>query len=183
MARFRIALTPGAFYFFTVVTLDRRPVLTIEPVRRALSESIRAVRQRAPFGLPAIVLLPDHLHCVWALPDGDADYATRWSLIERLTAQAVRSSLPAVASPAALARRELGLWQRRFWEHQIRDESDLERHLDYIHWNPVKHGLVAAPSAWPYSSFQSFVARGLYPRDWGSHGANAEASDFGEPES
>lgn len=181
MARFRRALTPGAHYFFTVVTLDRRPVLTMEPVRRALSEGIRAVRQRAPFRLTAIVLLPDHLHCVWALPDGDADYATRWSLIKRLTAQAVRTTLPAVTSSAALARRELGLWQRCFWEHQIRDERDLERHLDYIHWNPVKHGLVSTPSAWPYSSFQRFVARGLYPQDWASRDERSDAGDFGEP--
>lgn len=124
------------------------------------------------------MLLPDHLHCAWTLPEGDADYAARWNIIKRLVSQETRALIPEDGNPVRVRRRELGLWQRRFWEHQIRDEGDLARHVDYIHWNPVKHGYVEAVRDWPYSSFHRFVEKGVYPWDWA--GGGPDGGGFGE---
>ncbi len=140
----------GGCYFFTVVSRDRRPVLTTDGCRAALRAAILETRQRWPFTVEAWVLLPDHLHCLWTLPDGDADFSRRWSVIKRLTTQALGESI----------------WQPRFWEHTIRDERDARHHLDYLHGNPVKHGWVARAHDWPYSTFHRFVAQGLYAPDW-----------------
>lgn len=181
MAHFRCARTPGATYFFTVVTYRRQPVLTREPVYLALKTSLRAVKQQYPFTIEALVLMPDHLHCLWKLPEGDGDYARRWSLIKRLTTQQLAGCLSSSPSRSAERRRESGLWQRRFWEHQIRDERDFERHLDYIHWNPVKHGHVDEVAHWPYSSFHRYVDRGIYPKDWGGRSMVEVDADCGEP--
>jgi putative transposase len=155
----------GSLYFFTLVTEGRRPLLTEAPARLALRRAIEQVRQRHPFSIHAWVLLPDHLHCLWELPPGDRDYARRWSMIKRQTSQAL--SLPDSVSLSRHLRRECGLWQRRFWEHSIRDPLDYRRHLDYLHWNPVKHGLVRNVGDWPWSSFHRLVRQGLYPGDWG----------------
>ena len=114
--------------------------------------------------IDACVVLPDHLHCVWTLPEGDADYSTRWRVLKTIFAR----NLPVGErrSEARLRRSERGLWQRRFWEHTIRDDDDFAAHIDYVHFNPVKHGYVQEAAKWPYSTFKSCVRRGLYPEAW-----------------
>ncbi len=159
---FRRARIPGATYFFTVVTAERRPLL-IDNISH-LRNAFRSVKHRYPFHIEAIVVLPDHPHAIWRLPEGDAAYPLRWSLIKHHFS----IGLPAGRRTASRrSKREKGIWQRRYWEHCIRDENDLRRHLDYIHYNPVKHGLVNRVADWPYSSFDKWVAKGMYPEDWG----------------
>ncbi|MFP5344870.1 MAG: REP-associated tyrosine transposase [Gammaproteobacteria bacterium] len=182
MATYRRSITPGATYFFTVNTYLRQPVLTNEPFYHALKRAIRRVMDSHPFTIDAFVLLPDHLHCLWTLPPQDADYALRWSLIKRYVSQDTRFLLAVPSAASHQKRRELGLWQRRFWEHQIRDERDFEKHADYIHWNPVKHGHAGCSRDWPYSSFRRFVARGIYPMDWAATTLpHADEAEYGEP--
>jgi putative transposase len=183
MATFRRAVVPGATYLFTVNTHQRMKVLTNASFYSALKHALRRVNVEHPFTTDASVLLPDHLHCIWTLPPGDANYALRWNLIKRLVSQATRQLIEALMNRSRQQRRELGLWQRRFWEHQIRDEQDLIKHVEYIHWNPVKHGYVARVRDWPYSSFHGYVKQGLYPLDWASSDeANKTAEeDYGEP--
>ncbi|MGH8523445.1 MAG: REP-associated tyrosine transposase, partial [Gammaproteobacteria bacterium] len=141
-------------------------LLTQAEVLTALRSAHRVVRATRPFRVEAMVVLPDHLHAVWSLPSGDADYSTRLSLLKRHVSQTVRHLLLASQSASRHKRRELALWQRRFWEHQIRDAGDYARHVDYVHYNPVKHGLVAEVRDWPYSTFHRYVRLGLYPNDW-----------------
>lgn len=161
MADYRRHYRPGARYFFTVVT-DRRQPLLIEHLGR-LREAIRLGLERYPFAIEAIVVLPDHLHTIWRLPEGDCNFSTRWRVIKRKFS----AGLPAGSlSPSKAAKRERGVWQRRFWEHCIRNEGDWRRHVDYIHYNPVKHGLAHAPSEWPYSSFRQAVAKGWHAPNW-----------------
>ena len=178
MATFRRALTPGGTYFFTVNTYRRQRILTEPRVYAALKMAIRQVKALHPFGIEAFVLLPDHLHCLWRLPVGDMNYSLRWSLIKRQVSQAVRDCLVESVTDSRAKRRELGLWQRRFWEHQIRDEDDFMRHVDYIHFNPVKHGYVQRVIDWPYSSFHMHVKKGLCPIDWAGGGDDGEV--YGE---
>lgn len=179
MANFRRLFLPGATWFFTVATWQRRPLLTDPRVLSALGSALREVRQTLPFSMPAHVVLPDHLHVVWTLPEGDTDYPRRWSMIKRITSQL--AAIPPVArSRSMVARREAGLWQRRYWEHLIRDDDDLHRHIDYIHLNPVEHGHAARASAWPHSSFPRYVRKGTYGPDWGAV-TDPEALNFGEP--
>lgn len=168
---------PGATYFFTVVSYLRRPVLTNSDVRVALRQAIAEVRCDRPFDVLAWVLLPDHLHCIWQLPDGDSDYSVRWSAIKRLTTQG--SGQPRAASGTRASRRESLLWQRRFWEHQIRDDADMTKRIDYIHWNPVKHGLVKHVKDWPYSTFHRFQKNAQYSLNWGSE-PSVMGKAFGE---
>lgn len=151
-------------------------MLTDEPFYQALKRALYRVMTCHPFTIEAFVLLPDHLHCLWTLPLLDADYPRRWNLIKRYVSQDTRHLLAASSTASRQKRRELGLWQRRFWEHQICNEHDFERHLDYIHWNPVKHGYVGRARDWPYSSFRRFVARGVYSPDW----ATTTQRDVGE---
>ena len=132
-----------------------------------LRDAFRMVKAQRPFQLGAIVVLPDHLHCTWTLPAGDADYASRWRLVKTWFTKHWSGVPAAEPDPARRARGEQALWQHRYWEHVIRDDEDLSRHVDYIHYNPVKHGLVKAAADWPYSSFRHYVALGLYPMDWG----------------
>jgi putative transposase len=149
-------------YFFTVTLRDRRSDAL---VRHAglLRESFRAVRSKRPFTIDAVVILPDHLHTIWTLPKGDADYSGRWRAIKSHFSQYLtKTGFPLNQNK----RGEYDLWQRRFWEHTIRDDDDFTRHVDYIHWNPVKHGLVERVSEWPYSSFHRFVRLGYYPLNW-----------------
>ena len=174
MPNYRRARVAGGTYFFTVVARERRPVLTGEAVRTALREAIARVRATKPFRVDAWVLLPDHLHCLWTLPPGDADFSSRWSAIKRLTSQAAAGS-------AGTESAQSGLWQERFWEHVVRDDPDFARHADYIHWNPVRHGHAARAADWPYSTFRRYCELGVYPDDWG--GGNARAASgaaFGE---
>lgn len=182
MPRYIREPVPGCTWFFTVVSRCRRPVLAGVPVRRALRAAICTARHRYPFEIDAWVLLPDHLHCIWTLPADDGDIALRWSMIKRLTTQGLRTvGLEFPVNASGRTRREGGLWQRRFWEHRIRDDRDLRRHFDYLHWNPVKHGYVETVVEWPWSSFHRWVRAGMYPQDWGGSVAMDPAGDFGEP--
>lgn len=168
MPNYRRANIAGGTYFFTVNTFRRLPVLTEAPLREALREAIRLTRITHPFDIDAWVLLPDHLHCIWTLPEGDADFSIRWAKIKSHVSKECGAAFGARDLSASRGkRREAGLWQRRFWEHQIRDDADFARHVDYIHWNPVKHGLVTRAIEWPYSTFHRFVQKGVYPCDWG----------------
>lgn len=169
MSRYRRWREPGGTYFFTVVTFDRRPILTGVAARRCLREAFRQTRSKRPFEQLAVVLLPDHLHCLWRLPCGDKDFSTRWRLIKTYFTRSVLHAGFRLTSqgPSRQKRQEHTIWQRRFWEHWIRDERDLKRHVDYIHYNPVKHGHVRCAADWPYSTFAKYVALGEYPPDWG----------------
>jgi putative transposase len=176
MSRYRRAAS-GATYFFTVVAYHRRPILCDDRVRAALREALERVRTRLPFEIDAMVLMPDHLHCIFTLPEGDTDFSTRWSQIKHHVAFACRASHGEfMVSDAQRRRRESPIWQRKFWEHQIRDECDMERHVDYIHYNPVKHGLVESAALWPYSTFARYVRAGVYAEDWGGTAAAREMS-------
>lgn len=178
MATFRRSLTPGGTYFFTVTTHRRQHALTDPQIYAALKMAIQRVKTSHPFDIEAFVLLPDHLHCIWRLPPGDMNYAMRWSMIKRQVSQAVRDRLAEGVTASRRKRRELGLWQRRFWEHQIRDEHDLRRHIEYIHFNPVKHGYVRRVRDWPYSSFHAHVRQGLCSIDWA--GCSDDGRVYGE---
>ena len=177
MSRYRRSLAAGGTFFFTATLADRRSRLLVEHIER-LRHAWRITQSRYPFETIAVCILPDHLHAVWSLPDGDADFGRRWSAIKRLFSSGLCAA--PTRSASKIAKREKGIWQRRFWEHQILDDVDLERHVDYVHFNPVKHGLVGRVSAWPYSSFHRHVARGVLPEDWAA-GESAAAGNFGEP--
>ena len=155
----------GSTYFFTVC-IERATALPLLVARvEALRQAIRDCRRARPFALDAIVVLPDHLHAIWTLPEGDADFSTRWARIKGQFSRGLpRDEL---VSPSRCLKRERGVWQRRFYEHRIRDATDLQSHIAYIHWNPVKHGLVARCSDWPFSSFHRFVRQGMLAADWG----------------
>jgi putative transposase len=170
MPNYRRNYVPGGTYFFTVVAHERRPLLTSENARLMFRAAIQSVRANRPFAIIATVLLPDHLHCVWTLPEADADYSTRWRQIKDAFTRSFLREGGEEGSLSASRRRqgERAVWQRRFWEHTCRDQDDLNRCIDYIHWNPVKHGLVKRVSDYPWSSFHRFVEQGVYPIDWGS---------------
>ena len=168
--RYRRERMAGGCYFFTVVTHDRQPVLTLTGNIERLRESFRREKQNHPYEIDAMVVLPEHLHCLWQLPEGDTDYSGRWGRIKRyFSAGCCGVNSPVSASRTA--KREYAVWQRRFWEHRIRDDEDWRRHMDYVHYNPVKHGYADAPCEWPYSSFKRCVQQGLYEQNWGTNGA------------
>ena len=167
--RYRRVVTEGATYFFTVVTHQRQPLFSDPQTLHLLANAITIVRDRHPFEIEAQVILPDHLHALWTLPDGDANYATRWRLIkEAFTRSYCQSHGSPQRTELQRVRGEQPVWQRRFWEHVIRDERDFAAHVDYIHYNPVKHGLVSTPRDWPQSTFSTWVERGVYESAWGS---------------
>jgi REP-associated tyrosine transposase len=174
--------TPGGTFFFTVVTFQRRRLFANPKNLEMLNNIIAEVRNEYPFTLDAWVLLPGHLHCLWTLPPNEADYSKRWGLIKARFTKAVapEAGESALLSGSRIRHGESTIWQRRFWERQIRDERDLRMHLDYIHYNPVKHGLVNAPGKWPHSSFREFVRRNLYPANWGENIDLKFDADFGE---
>jgi putative transposase len=158
---------PGGTYFFTVVTKNREPILTNPSCVMLLRESFRKVKQNYPFTLDAFVLMPDHLHCIMTLPENDFDYSTRWALIKSNFSRRFNSANSTLTAQQVV-RREKNIWQRRFWEHQITDEKELINHVEYIHYNPVKHGYVESVNEWPYSSFHKFVKLQIYEADWGN---------------
>ena len=176
MTNYRRVKTPGATYFFTVNLAERHNNRLLLDWIDNLRQSFRRVKRDHPFEIDAVVVLPDHIHCFWTLPEGDGDYQTRWSLIKA----GFSRTLPMAEkrSESRVKRGERGIWQRRYWEHLIRDERDFERHVDYIHWNPVKHGRSKRVVDWPYSSFHDYVGRGVYPSEWAW--GNEEAMDVGE---
>lgn len=179
MPKYHRSQIAGGTYFFTVVTRQRRPVLTEAHARSALRTAIQQARTTLPFVIEAWVLMPDHLHCLWTLPHGDTNYPARWAIIKRHVSRAMASNETALTEGSRQKRGEYGFWQRRFWEHLIRDEEDFRRHLDYIHWNPVKHGCARTVAEWPYSSFHRYVRDGVYAADWGGAGKILKG-DFGE---
>jgi putative transposase len=176
MTAYRRNFIPGGSFFFTVNLADRRLSLLTKHVE-ALRMAFREIRRHHPFTIDAIVVLPDHLHTIWTLPDSDADFATRWRLIKSTFSRSIPVGEHISASRAD--RGERNVWQRRYWEHSIRDENDFARHVDYIHINPVKHGLVSRVGNWPHSSFHRMVELGIYPEDWAGDAADG-AGDFGE---
>jgi putative transposase len=169
MPAYRRYYVPGATYFFTVVTHERRPILIDPMARRCLRNAFTVVRERWPFTVVAIVLLPNHLHAVWSLPVGDSDYSLRWRRIknEFTSSYLASGGVETSQTKSRVRRGERGVWQRRFWEHMCRDEADLARCVDYIHWNPKKHGLVRSINQWPWSTFHRYVREGEYGADWG----------------
>jgi len=181
MPEYRRADIPGATYFFTVTTYRRQALLTDPRCRESLRSTINKVRLEMPFEIVAWVLMPDHLHAVWELPKNDKDFSLRWSLIKQHVTRDCAPWLPRQHLSASRNKRGEGsLWQRRFWEHLIRDEMDLVRHLDYIHYNPVKHGYVANVVDWPYSTFHRYVEEGKYPENWGGIVETNDGKGFGE---
>lgn len=159
MPNYRRAQKPGGTFFFTLVTHLRQPIFADPGCRDLLRQAIEEVRGTHPFTIDAWVLLPDHLHCLWTLPDGDTDYSKRWGMIKARFTKTLNATLaPATRRPT--------YWQKRFWEHCIRDDHDLRRHMDYTHYNPVKHGLTETAAAWPFSTFHRHVKTGTYPLDW-----------------
>lgn len=175
MPNYRRERIAGATCFFTVTLADRRSSLLVDEIALLRQVYVKASKSM-PFKTVAICVLSDHLHAIWELPEDDRDYSQRWALIKSLFSRAL--SAAASVSTSKVRKREKGIWQRRFWEHRIRDEDDLARHVDYIHFNPVKHGLVAQVGDWPYSSFHRYVARGLLLVDWGGRADGGGA--FGE---
>jgi putative transposase len=168
MTQYRRLKSKGAYYFFTVVSHNRRKFLCEPHARNCLKDAWEHVRQSRPFDVVAVCLLPDHLHCVWQLPQNDDDFSERWALIKkRFTRTYLRTGgIETSQSVSRKNKRERGIWQRRFWEHRIRDESDLQRHIDYIHYNPVKHGLAENVEGWPYSSYHKYIESGRYAKEY-----------------
>lgn len=163
--QYRRLRVQGGTYFFTVVTKGRAPLFANVEAVRVLQQCISDVRQRHPFDIVAEVILPDHLHTIWSLPECDSDFSTRWMLIKSKASR-------------ALAQGRGTIWQHRYWEHLIRNEEDKAAHVAYVHFNPVKHGLVEAPKDWPHSSFQAAVARGELPMEWGSNEKPGWTAEF-----
>jgi putative transposase len=165
MPRYTRTFLPGGTFFFTVALLERRRQLLVERIDLLRRCFVNARRAR-PFKVDAIVIMPDHLHCIWTLPHDDADFSSRWHTIKSDFSCGIEPGER--LSERRQKKGERGIWQRRFWEHTIRDERDFERHVDYIHFNPVKHGHVSRAADWPYSSFRRYVERGIYSTDWGA---------------
>ncbi len=176
MPEYRRIWQPGGVYFFTVNLLQRHGNDLLVRRMDLLRRVVKSVKNRHPFRIHGWVVLPDHLHCIIELPANDMDFSMRWRLIK----MGLSKSLPVVEkrSVVRIRRGERGVWQRRYWEHLIRDEKDYQAHMDYIHINPVKHGLVNRVCEWPYSTFHRLVERGIYPRDWaGGEESSLEYND------
>ncbi len=188
MPDYRRFFVAGGTYFFTVVTYRRRRLFEHRKPRQILGATIRECRAMWPFAVDALVLLPDHLHAIWSLPSGDSNYPARWSFIKKTFTQnylADGGHDRRVSDGRHLERRR-GIWQPRYWEHTIEDEDDFMRHLDYTHYNPVKHGLVSCPADWGPSTFHRWVKAGVYPPDWacGDHPPPRfplSCNEYGEP--
>jgi len=176
MTNYRRNFLSGGSFFFTMNLAERRLRLLTAHID-LLRQAFRNVRRRHPFDIEAIVVLPDHLHAVWTLPEDDADFALRWRLIKTIFSRGLPAGERISASRAGKAER--GIWQRRYWEHTLRDEKDFAWHVDYIHFNAVKHGHVKRVRDWPYSSFHRMVKLGIYPLDWAGD-ATDDAGAFGE---
>jgi len=165
MSEYRRLYQPGGSYFFTIVTHQRAKILSLPDNLTRIKSAFDKVRGKYPFTMEAFVILPDHVHCIWLMPSGDSNFSLRWRLI--------KSYFSGGFNPPVNKRDEKEIWQRRFWEHLLRDEDDWRRHMDYIHYNPVKPGYVANPGDWPHSSFRQAVQDGLYASDWGTEAPSA----------
>lgn len=186
MPNYRRYLVPGATYFFTLKTERNAPLFSEDTAVRILGDVLREMRTRWPVETVAFVLLPDHLHAIWSLPPGDAAYPARWGWVKKTFSQRHLGSGGAEQerSDSRVRNRRRGVWQRRFWEHMIRDEDEFEAYFDYVHWNPVKHGWVRNTADWPHSTFHRWVKAGVYPPDWGRGenppGAAGRVTEAGE---
>ncbi|MEC8428754.1 MAG: transposase [Pseudomonadota bacterium] len=167
--RYRRNYVEGGTYFFTVNLQNRQSTLLIDHID-LVKHSVSAVKARFPFHIEAAVIMPDHLHMIWTLPEEDADFSTRWRLIKRRFSDGCSKRIQLKGS----------IWQRRFWEHQIRDSSDLENHINYIHYNPVKHGYVATPSNWRHSSIHKYIGANIIPSNWGCSAQTEQSLTYGE---
>jgi putative transposase len=154
----------GGTYFFTVNCIQRKGNTLLIDHIQTLRDAVKYVQILYPFHIHAWVVLPDHLHSIWELPQDDADYATRWRLIKTRFSKSIDKT--EYINETRLKRNERGIWQRRYWAHLITDEKDYNAHIDYVHINPLKHGLVKQVSDWPYSTFHRYVDKGVYPKDW-----------------
>lgn len=163
MVGYRRNLLPGGTFFFTVTLRDRHSSLLVDHIH-LLRRAVKQTRASHPFTIDAVVVLPEHIHAIWTLPKGDTDYSLRWRLIKSHFTRLLRNN---GSHCSRNHKGEANIWQRRFWEHTIRDERDYRNHVDYIHYNPVKHGHVSHVIDWPYSSFQQYVAKGIIEPDWG----------------
>ena len=172
--QYRRANVVGGTYFFTVNLAERRSGLLVDYID-VLRASVRRVKERHTFHIDAFVVLPDHLHAIWTLPDGDADFSTRWMLIKAGFSRHIPKG--ECRSTSRIGKGERGIWQRRFWEHLICDDVDYERHMDYVHYNPVKHGHVNHAVDWKYSSIHRYIADGTVVHDWCG---NMDVGGFGE---
>jgi putative transposase len=167
MPDYRRNRVSGGTYFFTANLADRTSDLLVTHID-VLRMAVRTTREKAPFHIDAWVILPDHMHCIWTLPQCDDDYPGRWRALKKAFTKLIPPG--EYRSATRVRRTERGIWQRRFWEHTIRDERDYAAHMDYVHFNPVKHGLSTSVAGWPYSTFHRCLAIGLYPADWaGGH--------------
>ena len=169
MSEYHRLFVKGGTYFFTVVTYERQPLLCDEPALSRLKAAFRYVRDKHPYRMNGLVILPDHLHCIWRLPEDDGNFSIRWNMLKRYFSIGMDSTTN--------KRRENTIWQRRFWEHLIRDEEDLHRCLDYLHYNPVKHGYVKRPYDWNSSTFKQHAKRGFYDINWGCNGEANEVKN------
>jgi putative transposase len=169
MSDYRRYFVKGGTYFFTVVTYHRHPFFRSDLARDLLRQTWLATQTELPFTNIASVLLHDHFHCLWTLPPSDKNFSDRLQKIkcDFTSAWLAHGGYEVAVSRSQKARGNRGVWQRRFWEHVIRDEQDLENHFDYIHFNPVKHRYVERPFDWPWSTFHRYVALGHYSSDWG----------------
>ncbi|MDO8704649.1 MAG: transposase [Sulfuricaulis sp.] len=177
MRTYTRAFTSGGTFFFTANLADRSKSLLIDHIDE-LRESVRRARDSHPFHIDAMVVLPEHIHAIWTLPAGDTDYPTRWALIKAGFSRKLPNTERISASRSKKGER--GIWQRRYCEHQIRDENDFARHVDYIHYNPVKHGHVKSPCDWVHSSVHRFIREGILQPGWGADYVATEDASWGE---
>ena len=182
MSYYRRANMEGGTFFFTVVSYRRQAILCDQPIRNALRAAIKTTQAKHPFSIDAWVLLPDHLHCIWTMPKDDSDYAKRWRIIKQkvsiVCADQYKNKTWITASKTK--HRESTIWQRRYWEHQIRDQLDFNNHVDYMHHNPVKHQLCDKPVQWPYSTLHRYIKEGIYKPDWTVEDDGFDNAEFGE---
>jgi putative transposase len=164
MTEYRRTYIPGVSWFFTVNLAQRKGNHLLVDHIDELRQAFQYTKEKYPYRLDAVVVLPDHLHCIWTLPPDDSNYSMRWNLLKGRFSRAIARGER--ISKSRQNRRERGVWQRRFWGHLIRDQEDFNHHVDYIHWNPVKHGWVKQVSDWRHSSFHDYVARGIYAKNW-----------------
>lgn len=174
---YRRSRAKGGCFFFTVVTHQRNRLFSVEENINLLREAFKIVQAKYFFTIDAFVLLPEHLHCIWTLPENDNDFSNRWRLVKLYFSRRCKKEFNLPVSASRQQKKEQGIWQRRFWEHQIRNDRDFSEHVDYIHYNPVKHGLVSAVKDWKYSTFHRYVAKRVCPVNWG--GIKEPASNIG----
>jgi putative transposase len=182
MPNYRRSDYAGGTFFFTVVTFQRRHLFHRAEARNILGKVVRETQSRHPFTINGWVLLPDHLHCIWTLPPKDAEFSLRWNLIKSSFSKQSKPLFHIESRMNASRRkhRESTIWQRRFWEHQIRNADEYRIYMDYIHFNPVKHGWVQQVADWPFSTFHQYVGSGIYPPDWGGQKVRFAKQHFGE---